>query len=252
LKKEISILGCGWLGLALAKSLIKTGFKVKGSTTSQNKIDELKKVGIEPYIVDISKGIERANTFLASEVILIAITSKSKTDFERLITRLESSLIKKVLFVSSTSVYPNSNNVVTEDSEIMNTKLYCIEELFRKNQHFETTIIRFGGLFGAERIPGKFHKSGKLISNPEGFVNLIHRDDCIGIIKKVLIQNSWNETYNACCDSHPKRRDFYVQQRTKLGVKDTLFDEESTNNFKIVSSQKVIEKLNYTFIHSDL
>ena len=29
---QISILGCGWLGLPLAKALLKNGFSVKGST----------------------------------------------------------------------------------------------------------------------------------------------------------------------------------------------------------------------------
>jgi 3-hydroxyisobutyrate dehydrogenase-like beta-hydroxyacid dehydrogenase len=32
--KSISILGCGWLGVPLAKHLIQKGFSVKGSVTS--------------------------------------------------------------------------------------------------------------------------------------------------------------------------------------------------------------------------
>jgi UDP-N-acetyl-D-mannosaminuronate dehydrogenase len=42
-EKNISILGCGWLGLPLAKGSIGKGISVKGSTTSPNKISILEK-----------------------------------------------------------------------------------------------------------------------------------------------------------------------------------------------------------------
>ena len=54
-KNRIGILGCGWLGLPLAKKLIKKNFLVKGSTTSINKIDELKENDIDPYLIHIYK-----------------------------------------------------------------------------------------------------------------------------------------------------------------------------------------------------
>mgnify|MGYP003615968040 CR=1 FL=1 len=41
---KISILGCGWLGFPLAQKLIETGYEVKGSTTSESKLEALKKV----------------------------------------------------------------------------------------------------------------------------------------------------------------------------------------------------------------
>jgi len=34
---QISILGCGWLGLPLAKAILENEFSVKGSTTSREK-----------------------------------------------------------------------------------------------------------------------------------------------------------------------------------------------------------------------
>lgn len=40
---SISVLGCGWLGLPLAKHLIDSGFMVKGSIRSSSKISDLEK-----------------------------------------------------------------------------------------------------------------------------------------------------------------------------------------------------------------
>jgi UDP-N-acetyl-D-mannosaminuronate dehydrogenase len=49
--KQISILGCGWLGLPLAKALVQNGFSIYGSTTSQEKLTVLKKSKIQPFLI---------------------------------------------------------------------------------------------------------------------------------------------------------------------------------------------------------
>ncbi len=41
-RRKTSILGIGWLGFPLAKKLIKIGYNVKGSTTSESKLENLK------------------------------------------------------------------------------------------------------------------------------------------------------------------------------------------------------------------
>ena len=52
--EQISILGCGWLGLPLAEHLIEKGFSVKGSTTSPNRVGELESKEIEAFIIELS------------------------------------------------------------------------------------------------------------------------------------------------------------------------------------------------------
>ena len=55
MNKKISILGCGWLGLPLAKSLLSKSYEVKGSTTSESKIDLLKNAGISPFQIQLEE-----------------------------------------------------------------------------------------------------------------------------------------------------------------------------------------------------
>ena len=252
LKQKISILGCGWLGLDLALNLINNGYNVKGSATSRSSFENLKIKAIPAFIVDIKQRERVVSDFLSSDVLIISITSKSIDDFKRLITKIEKSNIKKVIFISSTSVYPNTNNITTEETPIKTSSLTEIESLFRKNKLFQSTIIRFGGLFGYDRQPGNFFKKDKKIENPEGYINFIHRDDCIQIIKNVIKSNTWNQTLNACADSHPKRRDFYKNEFKKLGKPEPMFNEESLNDYKIVTSEKLKNLLNYTFKYPDL
>ncbi len=250
MKPKISILGCGWLGLALAEDLLQKGYQVSGSSRLQRKQEMIRAKGIEPFVLDVGNK-DYCSLFLDSDILIIAITSKEISHFKNLIYQIEKSNTQKVIFISSTSVYPNTNGVVTENSSVKNTELTQIEQLFSKNKRFQTTVLRFGGLFGYDRQPGNFIKEGKKIANPEGYVNLIHRDDCIQIISQIISKNIWNEIFNACADSHPKRKEFYKKQMQKLG-REAKFDENSKNEYKMVSSKKLIHMLNYQFIYRDL
>ena len=252
MKKEISLLGCGWLGIPLASSLVKKGFAVKGSTTSSDKLEILKSEGVIPYLIDLNDFGNNIFEFLNSEVLIISVPSKNFNGFKKLIHQIEISDVKKVVFVSSTSVYDNLNQVVTEETNTNNSILNTIEHLFTENKNIKSTIIRFGGLFGYNRKPGNFIPSNKKMENPEGYINLIHRDDCIRIIEQIVLKNIWDEIFNACADSHPKRRDFYTKENLKLGRKAPLFNENSLNEYKIVSSEKLKSMFNLNFEYSDL
>ena len=252
MNQKISILGCGWLGLALAIDLIDKGYEVYGSTTSSNRIKEIAENGIKPFLIDIRSIDSGLKDFLNSDVLIIAITSKSIQDFKTLIKNIENSEIQKVLFISSTSVYPNTNGIVTEDSITSNSPLAEIEKLFTTNSSFKTTILRFGGLFGYNRNPGNFINPNKMIENPEGYINFIHRDDCIGIIENIIIKNVWNEILNACADDHPTRREFYLKESKKVGHDSIAFNENSKNEYKIIDSHKLKSLLDYKFKYDDL
>ena len=249
--KSVSILGCGWLGKPLAISLLDDGYIVKGSTTSEEKLVILKASEIDPYLIDISE-FEEHDFFLASDILVVAITSKDINAFENLIQQIENSRVKKIIFISSTSVYPNINAVVTEDTKTKQTALSEIEELFRKNNFFETTILRFSGLLGPNRHPGNWFSEGHKIKQPKGFVNMIHLEDCIEIIHGVIDQNCWNITLNACSNHHPTRKDFYSIAKLSKNLKLPEFEENEDLIYKIVSSKKIQDTLDYTFIHDDL
>jgi len=264
--KQISILGCGWLGFPLAKSLLVKGYAVKGSTTSMEKIFMLKNDGVNPFqIIVLEDSIEgNIDSFLENSSILIIdippkLRGNSKENFvakiQTLISFIEKSTVEKVIFVSSTSVYADDNFNVTTVTE--NTKanpdsesgkqLQEVEQLLQKNKNFQTTIIRFGGLIGEDRHPIHFLAGKKNLENPNGPINLIHQMDCIGIIQKIIETNSWNETFNAVAPYHPSRKEYYTQKAIELKLPLPEFEKNSTATGKMVSSEKVEQLLNYSF-----
>ena len=252
MKSTIGILGCGWLGQPLAKHLLALGYSIKGSTTSKTKLDELGSVGISPFLIELETLESNVSEFLEAEILIVNIPSKNSKSFENLIVEIEKSSIQKDLFISSTSVYEPSAEMITEDSKLISSKLVNIENLFIHNSHFSTTVIRFAGLMGYNRNPGKFFPKGKSIKNPDGTVNMIHRDDCIAIITGIIEMGIWDETFNACSDQHPSRREFYTKAALEIGLPIPHFAENFVNSFKIISNKKLKSYLNYKFIYPNL
>ena len=261
---QISILGCGWLGLPLAKSLLQNGFSIKGSTTSLEKMSPLQSEGITPFLVRLEEHqiSESIADFLAnSQILIINIPPKlrggSTENFVAKITTLlpfiENSTIEKVLFVSSTSVYGDDNDLVTEDSPLNpdtegGRQLVIVENVLQKNRHFQTTILRFGGLIGEDRNPVRFLSGRENIENPNAPINLIHQDDCIGIIEKIIALNSWDETYNAVAPYHRTRQEYYTQKATELNLALPKFAASNTVTGKTILSDYLIKSLQYRFI----
>lgn len=265
---QISILGCGWLGLPLAKSLLQNGFLIKGSTTSLEKISLLESEGITPYLVRLEEQQISASVadFLAhSQILIINIPPKLRggstenfvTKITTLLPFIENSTVEKVLFVSSTSVYGEDNEFVSEVT-VLNPdteggrQLAIVENILQKNSRFQTTILRFGGLISDDRNPVRFLSGRVNIENPDTPINLIHQDDCIGIIEKIIALNSWDETYNAVAPFHPTRQKYYTQKATELNLALPKFAALNTIVGKTILNNKVIEVLDYSFIKPTL
>ena len=184
--KQISILGCGWLGLPLAKQLVQKGYTVKGSTTSSDKLEMLRNLGIIPYSIIVTAEEITGSTedFLEnSEVLIINIPPKlraaEKEDFvskiQLLIPPIEKSTVSKIIFVSSTSVYSDSNENVSEDTipepaTESGIQLLNSESILQNKTSFQTTIVRFGGLIGEDRHPIRFLAGRKNLKST--FANL--------------------------------------------------------------------------------
>ena len=230
------------------------GHCVKASTTSERRLSELRSIKAQPFIIDIGRVSSNIQSFLQANILIINIPSKNIAGFSDLIKEIETSDVEKVLFVSSTSVYEDKNKTISESDgeESTLSPLLTIENLFRNSATIKTTIVRFGGLIGYSRNPGKFFSKGGLVHNPDANVNLIHRDDCIEIISQIVEQEVWGEVFNCCADTHPTKKEFYTQASKAIGFPAPEFVNQGVQSFKIISNQKVKRILNYEFLHPDL
>ena len=183
-------MGCGWLGLPLAKSLLAKGYSVYGTTTSATNIPNLEASGIKAFAVSISADTITGNIhgFLKELSILIVnipprLRGSLKENYvekmQLLLDAIAPSEIQKLIFISSTSVYGDLEGIVTEATPPKPTtasgkQLWQAEKLFTAAP-LETSIVRFGGLLGPARHPLTNLSLKKELSNGNlPILSLIH------------------------------------------------------------------------------
>lgn len=262
---NISILGCGWLGLPLAKHLLEKGFAVKGSTTSEDKLSKLNEAGIRAYQIQVAaNGLSGdISAFLNSELLIlnippgrrdpnVAISFPQK--IKHLLQALTHSPVAQLILISSTSVYGDASGIITEESPLLATAgsgkaLIAVEELLQQTS-LQVSILRPGGLVGPDRHPGRFLAGRSGLDNGDASVNLVHLEDVIGIISAVIEQQCWDTDFNLCADLHPSRAAYYTYAAKQMGLEVPTF-EPGGENAKRISNEKVKRELGYTFRYAD-
>jgi nucleoside-diphosphate-sugar epimerase len=113
------------------------------------------------------------------------------------------------------------------------------------------TIMRFAGLIGPGRHPARFLAGRKNVPSPDAAVNLIHLDDCIGVIRS-LLETRAEGIFNACTPDHPPRREYYTEACRRLGIEPPVFTPGDSSAGREISTVKLIEETGYHYRHNDL
>jgi hypothetical protein len=84
------------------------------------------------------------------------------------------------------------------------------------------------------------------ISNPDAPINLIHLDDCIGMISAIIENEYWGKIVNGVTPFHPARREYYSKKAAELQLPALQFSTGSSIGKKVVS-QVLGSSLKYRF-----
>lgn len=232
---RVAIIGCGWVGERLAKYLTAKNYHVIATTTSPEKILPLQQVATEVQLLDFNSTIDFG--FLSAVDVAIFSMPISRNAWHQGFEKLNNEFPKTILF-SSTGIYPQENKVFTEkDTDNLRADILASENLVRK-KYPQTNILRFGGLMGDERALKNMFKN-RTPENPGKPTNYIHYEDILPIVDLFLHSEIKAETYNIVAPEHPSIAE--------------VLNIESENNGdhkqRIISSEKLIQDFNYTFIH---
>ena len=265
--RTISILGCGWLGLPLAETLARRGHTVHGSTTTPDKRDRLSAAGVHTHRILLGEDVEGdgLDAFFAADVLVFCVPPSGDgaaypEQAKAARRAAEAGGAGWVVMTSSTSVYPDLDAVVTESDagarEGMPLRQHgavvlAAERVFYGASAFDTTVLRLAGLYGYGRHPVHHFAGKRALAGGEAPVNLVHRDDVIGVIEAVLEQEARGATFNVCADRHPTRRRLYPAEARRLGLEPPAFDGAEAAGYKIVSNEKLRTRLGYTFAYPD-
>ena len=253
---QISIIGLGWIGLPLAQLLLEKGHTVVGSTTTAEKQVKIKELGVEAIqfaLVPFPQGKAFQKLF-TSEVLVINIPPKSRnTDgklyleqMKYLRTMVEQAGIQKIIFVSSTGVYPSHTRTepYLEDEEVTEGTTGNIT-LLKGEKSFtdwnELTLVRFGGLMGDDRIPGKYF-AGKENVAGHTRVNYIHKRDAVRMLAWIIENELWGQTYNGVAPIHSLRKDIYSRNVFDLGFEPPKsYQNPIKDENRLISGDKILK-----------
>ncbi len=205
------IVGLGWLGGRLSAYLQESGCKTWG--THRPDFD--------------FRHHSLPTTFC--DVLFLNTPPLSDLSPQNFCEKVSHTTAKRIIFISSTSVFGMSCGLVTEDSTpapdtVSARWLLEVETLLRENFGKRLTVIRPGGLIGGERHPAK-HLAGKVdISGGNEKINLIHREDLIQIITLVPVGTP---LINAVANYHPRKDQYYVEWAENLGLSKPLFKDST-------------------------
>lgn len=256
---SVAIIGCGWLGKALATELTAMGHPLM--VTSRSQVESLKSQGLDAIALDLSPDVQSPefSRLAQADVAVILLPPRARSGdgalypqkINALVTGLKQLGVYKVVFASSTSVYPSLNQDADESCELKpdmpsGKLLRLVEQELLQDSELNACVIRFAGLVGPAREPGQILAGKKAVKGPYSPVNLIHQQDAVGVLVKVLQCEPWGEIFNACAPIHPNKVDLYPAAARALGLEAPEF-VDSPAPFKRIIADKIEKQLGYTY-----
>ncbi len=278
--RKCLIVGCGYVGLPLGKELVRQGHEVFGLRRSVLAEAELQAAGITPLHADITQPETLAKLPRDFDWVVNCAASGGggAADYRKiylegnrnLVAWLAGAPLKKFVYTSSTSVYgQNNGSVVTEESPVepaaeTSKILVEAEKLLLSaaaERQFPAVVLRVAGIYGPAR--GHWFKAflrgeARIEGDGARWLNMIHRDDVIGVIIAALKVGQPEEIFNAADNEPVSQLKFFAWLAAELNQPlppKVMADAENwrrrgvTN--KRVSNAKLRAKLKYEFQFPD-
>jgi nucleoside-diphosphate-sugar epimerase len=241
---KVVILGCGWLGQIVGEAFTKKGISVFGSYRRQEVAEELNKIGIHGFELDYNTSSELTKSVVdqATHVfIFITPSSAKRVSYETLVSELaeQFSSTTKFIFSSSTGVYPKDGGVYDESFSIdpdLPNRLFPAESALRKQLGKRLTILRLAGLIGPRRHPAYSLSGRELLNNGMNPINLIHANDIVLAIERLIDIDYFGHTYNLVNPNHPSKKTYYTMAAEHFGIEPPVFGSEIAENRLIIGN----------------
>ncbi len=283
-KKEISladfsvgIVGCGWLGSALAYHLKEQGVAVLATRSNIENTEHLNNQGIKAEVLSLpaEQALLNTHAIFNQQCLVIAITPQfrqGRVDYADKVQQLVesakvSNCVERIILLSSSAVYNGLSGQVEEDSilDMSADKVFLLNQAEQAvldfNSHVldasslhddlnnkKAYVLRLSGLVGPKRHPGKFLLNGRMLKSPQAIVNLIHQQDAVGLIEALLQSDTCGGIFNGVSSTQVTKKQYYQAAARALQLPTPIFEENelpSENDPKVVSGKKTKAALTY-------
>ncbi|MCM0147219.1 NAD-dependent epimerase/dehydratase family protein [Photobacterium galatheae] len=266
-KTRISICGCGWLGLPLAKSLSQAGYVVTGTKQSEGGIRTLQQEGIHAVALQLplaADDIAPLQDFLSADLLIVNVPPGRRqmtaaSYIEKIMSLSQAAKqagCKQMIFISTTSVYGDVEGEVTESTTPEPTTVsgqahVHLEQTLRDVWGPDLVVLRLAGLIGPQRHPVKYLAGGKGVANGSAPVNLVHLDDVMAAVAAMLKHWPTMTTLHLSAPQHPSREQYYCEMARLAGLPVPEFLQEGENG-KWINADRTARELGLNWRHGDL
>ena len=229
---DLLILGCGYSGRAIGERLSLAGARVRGSTRSVDRFDDLRTRGIEPVIFDGEAPSEAVAAALADATHLIVSIAPGRAGDPAL--ALHGQAIKDapklewIGYLSTVGVYGDHDGAwVDEDTVPKPVSQRSRERVEAENlwmtlaieRTIPITVMRLSGIYGPGRSPLDAVREGRArrLVKPGQVFNRIHVDDIAGAAELAVRARS-NAVLNVTDDEPAPPQDVVAFAAELLGV----------------------------------
>ncbi|MBU2712098.1 SDR family oxidoreductase [Zooshikella harenae] len=258
-RKSIIIVGCGDLGTRLGIQLSELGHEVYGVRRSKHALPE----PLKAIIGDVSCMTSLASCWpekafdyviyclAASEYSEEGYKSAYVTGLQNVLKKLQDKHPKRVFFVSSTSVYEQSEGEIVSESTPVEPQRFAGAVMLKAEQLLEAasypaTVVRFAGIYGPgrERLIKKVRAGDVCSKDSNPISNRIHIEDCVGLLAHLIKLDCMGQPLKDCyigVDNEPAPlREVTLWLAKQLGVRPVKEVPMGRGGSKKCSSQRII------------
>ncbi len=264
--RKVGIIGCGWLGKALAKTLISNDYVPVGTTQHSENLAALNQLGIRGELLSLPIENFASNDSKVFDCYTLVICippgiRQGKTDYPEKISQIvsaaEQGCVEKIILISTTAIYGDLLGKVDESTtiDLSNAKVKLLNNAEQHVLAFnkQSIVIRCAGLVGENRHPGKFLRHKRMLSSPNAYVNLVHQQDVIGVLMELISSDQLKGILNLSSQMQVSKKHFYAIAASALDIPTPEFDEYSPVELgKQVMSGKIRDCIDYQFKYDDL
>lgn len=235
---RVLIVGCGYVGLPLAAELIREGHEVIGIRRTPDTANELRAAGVQVHVGDLThRDFERpSGTF---DWVVFTAAPKRQADTEeyralylegmgRLMRQFQAEPPRRFVYAGTTQVYAQTDgSAVKETSPTLPTDpraqllLDAETELMKAaSRGFPAITLRLASIYGPDRLDlmdRYIRNEVSLQARGARHLNMIHRDDAVGVILAALRSGRPGTIYNAVDDEPVTEMHFYSWLAETLG-----------------------------------
>lgn len=264
---KVAIIGCGYVGSAVAKRWQQQGLDVLVTTTRQERVEELRAIASRVEVLTGTEGDRLKAVLFDCQIVLLCIASKRGASYEKtyldtaktIAKVLPHTPVEQLIYTSSCSVYGQHNGAwvtelmppmpMTDNGKIIEQTEETLLSISTPQQ--KTCILRLGGIYGPGRTLEKIYSRAAGTTRPGGgeeATNWVHLSDIVGGIDWAK-EKQLAGLYNLVQEEVPTVRELIGEVCDRHSLAPVIWDESQPSDRKNVRiSNAKIKSTGYPFV----